>query len=524
MPSRIHTQAKRISKLSRLPRSRHIYIARQQRTQVYKRRRPMDNIFQAIMSGRIMRQIAEFAEFAWGRTLRWKTSLADQRTVKLELGLVSKPGDTNKSNTLEMLNLGHGDGGSLSSARGGNRSSQTDALITEGDTGFQSQLPSPSFGQPMNPVPQPASSQPPLNAPYLDIFSFQAAYGDCSALTLTPTVIWQLNTVFRYEAKVAQYLQQMTVLDGYQSEVDGVIAEMNDQLQMAGNDDYEAKLEALGEVRQMSSDLQTQRQGLQGKLQHATEEIAVPKSQLYRDLKEVMAEYNLLDEIPENSDLERDQANSADEEQDQQMVVQTPHSEVAEYEAETARQDALELVKRRELSLQDAREKVNNWETYYDNKHRKFLALTRAGGIDSTQTEFDLMLLKEQRAATAELIQAEEHLADAKRYAKSLGVIFNMMDQESGFLDYPDDGYRESTEADIAAHVDRGRIERWMDEENNRPGQSTDCDNWDAKSVDLCDSVSVVAEGRERKRIDRWRSTCELTKLEIQAETEGECE
>jgi hypothetical protein len=32
----------------------------------------------------------------------------------------------------------------------------------------------------------------------------------------------------------------------------------------------------------------------------------------------------------------------------------------------------------------------------------------------------------------------------------------------------------------------------------------------------------VVAEGKGRKRIDRWRSMCELTKLEIQVETEEE--
>jgi hypothetical protein len=78
-------------------------------------------------------------------------------------------------------------------------------------------------------------------------------------------------------------------------------------------------------------------------------------------------------------------------------------------------------------------------------------------------------------------------------------------------------------EADIVAHVDRGRIEKWMDEENDKQDQSPDCDNWDSESVDFGDSISVVAEGKGRKRIDRWRSMCELMKLEIQVETEGEC-
>lgn len=33
-------------------------------------------------------------------------------------------------------------------------------------------------------------------------------------------------------------------------------------------------------------------------------------------------------------------------------------------------------------------------------------------------------------------------------------------------------------------------------------------DEWGAKPIGLDDSVSVVAKGRERKRIDRWQKRC----------------
>lgn len=35
-------------------------------------------------------------------------------------------------------------------------------------------------------------------------------------------------------------------------------------------------------------------------------------------------------------------------------------------------------------------------------------------------------------------------------------------------------------------------------------------DDWDARPVELSDSISMVAEGRDRVRIDRWYTTCGL--------------
>ena len=37
---------------------------------------------------------------------------------------------------------------------------------------------------------------------------------------------------------------------------------------------------------------------------------------------------------------------------------------------------------------------------------------------------------------------------------------------------------------------------------------STSCDDWDARTVTLHDSVSVIATGKDRSRIDRWKRLC----------------
>jgi len=66
-------------------------------------------------------------------------------------------------------------------------------------------------------------------------------------------------------------------------------------------------------------------------------------------------------------------------------------------------------------------------------------------------------------------------------------------------------------------HVDREWIRRWMTDEADTPAGS--CDDWDAKAIDMCDSISVVVEGKQRKRLDRWRAACELLNKEFLAET-----
>lgn len=35
-----------------------------------------------------------------------------------------------------------------------------------------------------------------------------------------------------------------------------------------------------------------------------------------------------------------------------------------------------------------------------------------------------------------------------------------------------------------------------------------EADEWDAEEVGISDSVSLVAEGRQRSRIDRWQDAC----------------
>ena len=78
-------------------------------------------------------------------------------------------------------------------------------------------------------------------------------------------------------------------------------------------------------------------------------------------------------------------------------------------------------------------------------------------------------------------------------------------------------GYTISKEQELVASVPSPTVRRWLDKvpegvEVGSPsfgdGGRSESDEWEAEEVGISDSVSLVAEGRERARIDRWRQAC----------------
>lgn len=178
-----------------------------------------------------------------------------------------------------------------------------------------------------------------------------------------------------------------------------------------------------------------------------------------------------------------------------------------------------------EMSLHEAQDKFNNWSSYYDMQLEQYEEALEQGFHHYSRSYFDNTLLLEARAATGDLIEAEERYEDAKLQAKALGLNSNGHDQSSGFCDDIDDGYRISLEEDFITDVNTQKITRWMEREHDGDEdevESVEVDQWESRSVEISDSVSVVAEGRERSKIDRWRSMCEDIRLKPEAHMLGD--
>jgi hypothetical protein len=483
----------------------------------------MNGFMDRVVSGRIFK---EFVAFIRGEDVVFGSPHFRQRMNDEEHGNIAGSQSTEMLGRLIRTNPSRELDGENIPVQGCTSSSQPELVLT-------------SFTHPSSLVsnhlrlqssimaPWQSPEPPPVTAQYLKLYTFSGQGGKLSsALELTDTLVWQLNFIFRCQNSISTYTQKIETVESRRMKMVAVIDGYHELIQASEDAEEQATLlEDLGDAQQMEQDAGQERLDLEARLQHWTEEMQLPSFQMFLDLNRVMAENNLLEAFPDSSDIGQPTTDEMDINDDEPVYnarsSPTP-SEAARRDWADAQDAARELVNEREYQLQDAADKVENFGDYYEAQLRTFQEWKAEGRIDSTKTDFDVSLLQQAQVATGALIQAEQELEAAREHARDLGVVSSDFGQESGFLDYADDGYRESMEADIAAHVDRGRIEKWMDEENGNQDQSPDCDSWDSESVDFGDSISVVAEGKGRKRIDRWRSMCELTKLEIQVETEEE--
>jgi hypothetical protein len=135
---------------------------------------------------------------------------------------------------------------------------------------------------------------------------------------------------------------------------------------------------------------------------------------------------------------------------------------------------------------------------------------------------FDVRWVLRYRELTRALIEAETAYAETKRVAFEAGVPLPFVDNETvcQAMDENDDGlgYTISHEQEMVASAPSPIVRRWLAKvpegvEVGSPsfGSSEirfEGDDWEAEEVEISDSRSMLAEGRERARIDRWRKAC----------------
>ncbi|KXT02351.1 hypothetical protein AC578_255 [Pseudocercospora eumusae] len=135
-------------------------------------------------------------------------------------------------------------------------------------------------------------------------------------------------------------------------------------------------------------------------------------------------------------------------------------------------------------------------------------APSRLKGEDSSRNRH------ETRRLTRWLIEAEQEYYNAKSALLDAGLQPPGLDMDSRFIDDADDGYRMSMEREWVVSADSYHLHRWLDNiprdvessETAVEARERDMDSWNAEEVDVCDNWSMVADGLERRRIDKWRA------------------
>ncbi|KAI7566014.1 hypothetical protein KC343_g6108 [Hortaea werneckii] len=129
---------------------------------------------------------------------------------------------------------------------------------------------------------------------------------------------------------------------------------------------------------------------------------------------------------------------------------------------------------------------------------------------DSTPEDFDDRWLRHTQELTREVIDAEAEVAEAKRAALEAGIDVANDEADSGFLDDVEDGYRLSKEQELVDTAAGSTVKGWLDrlpsDKLDSPGfrSDADIDEWETRTIGISDSVSLVAEGSVRRRIDKW--------------------
>jgi hypothetical protein len=156
----------------------------------------------------------------------------------------------------------------------------------------------------------------------------------------------------------------------------------------------------------------------------------------------------------------------------------------------------------------------DNRQVDYERELGSFHVAVANRATSCTQSLFDCLAVRTIQRQTRALINAEADYESAVARAKALGIIANTDDQESNFISDISDGYHESQEALMRSAVDRNFIECWADtivsSQPVEPEEPQEPDDWEAKTIGMSDSVSVVDYSRNRKRIARWREMCGL--------------
>lgn len=162
----------------------------------------------------------------------------------------------------------------------------------------------------------------------------------------------------------------------------------------------------------------------------------------------------------------------------------------------------------RRRSMLRAQEALDKWQEHYHNELDRYKRYKDTSAM--SLTDFNLRMLQNHQKAVEKCERKEAAWMDARIEARDSGVDLNDSDQESLFPDFSEDGrFLQLHDGARIKSVDRERIEDWRRGSKFRKEYSEDVDDWEVESLVMGDSCSILADERERVRIDRWKASCQ---------------
>ena len=140
---------------------------------------------------------------------------------------------------------------------------------------------------------------------------------------------------------------------------------------------------------------------------------------------------------------------------------------------------------------------------------------------DDTRIQFDHQHIQHVRRLTKDLISAEQEYRAAKAKARALELPADPGGFNSSTGYRTNDSNWTSGNVSFMSNNDRERIEAWAhgvlpkhDAEIPENTEPSDLDDWNARPVEIMDSISVIDRHEYVDEIDDWKKHCSVLRAE----------
>ena len=252
------------------------------------------------------------------------------------------------------------------------------------------------------------------------------------------------------------------------------------------------------------------KEAMESELQSRKRELEYSRSQAEDVFEQMLLDAQLIQTIQEEpmADIS-DRSSSLDSPEDPDIESQ----QLPVIEDEPNMSDPMEEVKLTRQKLSDVQMEFDQQQQIREQQTREYRQAQQEGLAQYPEIELDLYHVQQGRQITRALIEAEEAYDTARAKARGLGLLGNEPDQESNFVERTDDGVTNTCNpAFIAANFNPTFIQAWAEivsQSQEKGDTEPDVEDWDARTVTMSDSMSVIAYHKDRRRIDRWRYICD---------------
>ncbi|KAF2229086.1 hypothetical protein EV356DRAFT_581106 [Viridothelium virens] len=363
------------------------------------------------------------------------------------------------------------------------------------------------------------------------------------ALTITAELAELLRTNILSFRQLDGLDKQRRALNSAVEEVREQIEEAKNCLEMIEEQENESSEASSNGVKTEMGNLMEHREALQHSLEQYTQALEVQKNEQHLErlartnhervlldlLEQPLQECGVLD-LEESTQMPKTESIDVHMEYNYFCAdenLEESHTQRSPTPSELLRSNIQQELLEREETLEKAKEQFDGFDDEYDKNLGEYYEDIATGAHNLARTVFDNFYVEAKRQYTKELIDAEANLRETRQRARQIGIKQDIMD-ESIFHDDPYDGYGDSMENEMIHCAPVTRIEAWLDgvpdkAYNDSAANSVptfECDDWDARSVDIGHSISCIGTGSQSRRIRQW-DEIRLTKRE--SLTEGSC-